>query len=535
MSITIEKNPALVALVGNRIEFKLKTDNNITTPGSIYVLELTFHEVADVGDSLLFEWGGDISINFDFVAVPDDSGTQLPTTPAFVDDWVFDLAVAMNLNYFINRDFIVTSALDVLTFTARDKGTLYIIDYSFEWAGTFPPSASSSGGANEVYRPFFKLGLQVLIESAGDYIKIAEDLLAVDADAEALFDIHKTFTDYIESEFKFPEASDQLFILRENLNREYKIRYYEIFGSGIVPQILTESASFWAMNSGISHIQEAIYNRQDSSYWDKLTYDNWFLTWQPLSKKIDRYTTEKLYFLVQDGTAITKLNQRVKIYYRNGTTTSSPHVLKGEIVSPKNKGVYEMVCTLNVLQLPGYDDETIEKYDVWIEDQNDDRISEIRTYELDYEYPENVREFIFRNSLGGFDTLRCTGDFIDNLEYDRTDISKVLGEDFTEKNHQISAHSVSESKVYQANTGWKEAEDVSWIRDFLLSKEVFQIITRKLMPVVITSTKATQSIDRDDFYSISFEYRRAFKNEYFSKQILHADFNDDFNDDFANE
>lgn len=154
---------------------------------------------------------------------------------------------------------------------------------------------------------------------------------------------------------------------------------------------------------------------------------------------------------------------------------------------------------------------------------------------MDYNHYEKVRYFLFRNSLGGFDTLRITGDVTDGIEFERTDISKVLGEDFTEQNHQQATGDVKEIKTYQANTGWKSEEAVSWIRDFLLSKQAYQMIAGKLVPILITSSNAMQRADRQDLFSISFEYRRAFKNEFYTKQIVNADFNDDFDDDFVNE
>lgn len=535
MAVSLENSPALVAPAGNLIGFKLQTDNNIETPGVKSKFQVNFLEVALEDDTMTFAWANE-DLEFTFKDAPDDSGLQLPTSPAGLNDWVAAVAVAMDLNYLINRDFLVSSIAGSLIFNARNTGAKYDITWSVVWAGANDPTDSLiTAGVDEVPRPFFKIGLQVLISSGADFIKIAEDLLPVDANKQALFDIRETFTDYIDSEFKFPESSVELMIERPNINREYLVRFYERFGSDITPQKMTESTSFWALNAGLSKVQEAIYNRQDSSYWDKLTYDNWFLTWQPKTKFVDRYQIEKLYFLVQDATVITELNLRVLIHYNNDTETIPPHELKDTIAGPVDKAVYEISCTLNTLQIFGYDDDSIEYYEVWIEDQNYARISEIRRYVMDYEYHEHVRIFLFRSSLGGFDTLRCTGDFVDSLEHNRTEISKVLGEDFTEKDHQIAAGKVTESKVYQANTGWKTLEDITWIRDFLLSKQVYQTIVGKLMPVVITSTRAIQRADKQDLYSISFTYRRAYENEFFSKQLAHADFNDDFNDDFANE
>lgn len=529
MSITVESSPSLVAIIGNRIGFKLSTDNNIETVGIVTQAYITFATVGLANDSFTIDWEGH-SIQFTCKVTPDDSGTQIPTTPANIADWVAAVAAAVGLNYQVDQDFVVTSSGPELRLTAREKGLGNVVSLESDWTGA-APGLSGAEGTDEVARLFFKLGIQVLIKSGVTFNRISEDILPVDSANKASFDIRRNFADQLDSVFKFPEASDQLMILRENMCREYKVRYFERYGSDLTVQKIGESASFWVLNAGISYLQEAIYNRQDSSFWDKLGYNLYFLTWQPKTKYIDRYQTEKLYYLVQ--AAIANLLLKIEINYNDATPQSI--LTKDTTAGPTNKGVYELALTLNVLQLAGYDQGNIDNYRVWMEDGASNRISEIRTYVMDYEHHEYVRCFLFLNSLGGFDTLRTTGDVSDGIEHERTEISKVLGEDFTEMDHQVAAGSVYETKVYKANTGWKEAEDISWIRDFLLSKQVYQLIAGKLVPIVITSTKATQRIDKEDLYSISFEYRRAFKNEFYSKQIVHADFNDDFNDDFANE
>lgn len=527
MPITVQASPPLVAISGNPIRFKLSTDNNLETAGSVIQATLTFTAKGVADDTLTIAWGSQ-TIVFTVKANPDSSGEQIPDAPPALPDWVTAIAVAIGLNFYIDRDFVLTSAGNDLIFTAREKGSDYSI--TADKTGAMAFNFAETGGDDQVARTFFKIGLQVLIKSGATFTKIAEDIMPVNANSESLFDIRRTFADQLESDFAFPESSDQLMILRGNMCREYRVRYYEQFGSDITPQKLTESASFFALKAGISHLQEAIYNRQNSSYWDKIGYNQFFLTWQPLTKFIDRYQPEKLYFLVRSTTLMASIKLRIKIYYLGGTDNT---VLKGTVANPQNKGVYEICCSLNVLQLPGYDADQIEKYDVWIDNHADERVSEIRTFVMDYENHEIIRYFLFRNSLGGFDTLRTTGIGMDGAEYERTDISKVLGEGFTEKDHQDATGSALEVKTFTVNTGWKTDEDIEWMRDFLLSKQVYQVTGRKLVPIVTTTTKAAIHKDKEGLFDLDFAYRRAYRNEHYSKQIPYAEFTDDFNDDFA--
>jgi hypothetical protein len=57
----------------------------------------------------------------------------------------------------------------------------------------------------------------------------------------------------------------------------------------------------------------------------------------------------------------------------------------------------------------------------------------------------------------------------------------------------------------------------------------------KLVPVYVTTTQARHRADREDLYYLEFEYRRSFQSEFYSREIVTAEFTDDFNDDFPNE
>jgi hypothetical protein len=201
---------------------------------------------------------------------------------------------------------------------------------------------------------------------------------------------------------------------------------------------------------------------------------------------------------------------------------------------PPDKGVIELTVSPAIVKGSATKPDQINYYQVWLEYQAA-RISEIRTYYMDYTTCENPRYFLFLNSLGGYDTLRTTGNQEDTLEYDRVSISKILSIDFTETNHETATGFVSESMFYKANTGWRTREEVSWLRDFFLSKQVFLLNVNKLVPVVVTTTQARHRIDKENLYFLEFEYRRSYTSQYYSREIVTAQFGDDFNDDFPNE
>jgi hypothetical protein len=380
-------------------------------------------------------------------------------------------------------------------------------------------------------KTFYKIGLQLLIKIDSSWVGVGEDLLPVNPSGDAVFDIHNLFADRIYPEFTWPEKTSLTFMdLRPHSSAEYRILYYEQYGNPVIPGSLEQSDSFYALIGGVSKLQEAIYNRQNSSFWAKLTYNMYFLTWQPKTKNVSINQVEKLFFLAQSE--MTHVSYRISFYFLDGTSQLS--VAFTAIDLPPDKGVIELTVSPAIIKGSASNPDLIDYYQVWLEYQSV-RISEIRTYHIDYAPYENPRYFLFLNSLGGYDTLRTTGNQEDTLEYSRISINKILAVNFTELDHEAAINSVSESMTYKANTGWRTREEISWLRDFFLSKQIFLINVNKLVPIIVTTTQARHRTDQEDLFYLDFEYRRSYISDFYSREIVTAEFTDDFNDDFPNE
>lgn len=531
MAISVENTPPKVELSGIPVLFELLSDNFIQTAGQVAILQVSFSATANEDEYFILSWGV-IEITFTCKANPDTSGTQFQDGSVIANlvDWVALLATYLNLNYYLQKDFIITSGGSILIITSKLKLENKTLTYTN--GGTTGTQILNQPGIDTELRPFFKIGLQTLIKEDSGYIPISEDLQSVDSTGTAIFNIQIPLNAQLTPEFNFPEASDEIIIYRPLVCREYIIKYYERFGSPPENQQITiYETIYFALLGGISYLQRAIYNRQDSNYWAKVTYNEYFLTWQPVRKIINKLQTEKLYFLIYDNWA----EIRLKIHVHYNDETPDFLTTKDTVSNPEQYQVYEMCLSNNILQLPGWDEDIIEMIEIHISDQADERISEFRYYTYDYGYHENSREFFFLNSLGGWDTVRTTGQAINELEYERTNINKVLNYDFTEKDRQISQLKPSETKIFKVNTGWKSEDDVDWLRDLLLSTETYQIIYGKLVPINIISKKIFQKRDNSKLFFLEFEYQRAFTNEFYTKELLASEFNDDFNDDFANQ
>ena len=530
--LTVLKSPPIVALTGNPVRFHLQSDNFLEQSGAKIFFELAFTSggTGFKDDWIELRWNGKV-VRFVCKPNPDSSGTEVFDNSEYdvLDDWLARFTKSISLNYYLSSDFTISCESQSVILQARELGNQYAIEWDCSWTSANKPLAGMSG-RGQIARPFFKVGMQVLLLSGDTWMTIGEDLLPVNDLGVTTFDIHRLFDDRVYSLFRYPESTQPLMLIRPNACREYHVRYYEQYGGELTAQQVTESGSFFILSGGISRIQEALYNRTNTSLWEKLTYNNYFLTWQPREKWITRYQTEKLFFLLQHEIPLLVL--RIAFFFKDGTGNHSYPM--GSIENPTPKKVYELTVTPSVMQVPGWETDQLDYYQVWLEDETMIRISEIRTYRIDYTFREHVRLFLFQNSLGGFDTIPITGQMEDYLEYDRAPVHCVPGSDYSEMNHRLNNFSVTESRVFKANTGWITPEGAAWIRDFFLSKQVFELINGKPVPVVITTTQALHRKDGEELFSIDFEYRQSFSTDHYTWEAVAADLSDDFNEDFAN-
>ena len=528
--LSILKSPPLVALLNNPIRFQMQTDNHVQELGSPVVFTIEFSGTGYEDDWIQLSWNGH-TVRFVCKPQPDSSGTQIHdnSTIDLVSEWVDRLAASFRSNYYLSLDFKVTSSGNTVGLEAREVGPEYALSWEVSWTSADKPVAGISG-SNLKLRPFFKAGLQVILKAGEDWILIGEDRQPVDGVGMVTFDLQRLFADHVYSAFRFPESTTPLILLRPDACREYRIRHYEQYGSDLMVQSVTESESFFVLSGGISPIQEAIYKRQGTSYWEKLQYNGYFLTWQPKEKPVTRHQTEKLYYLLP--MAVSRLILRRAYFFTDGTGNHLEPAFS--IDDPEPMKVYELNITPSIQNVPGWETDLLDYFQVWMEDEKMNRISEIRTYRMDHTRCENPRLFFFRNSLGGYDTLRTTGDQEDSLEYERTTVDVETGSGFTEQDHRFSQFTVTETRVFKANTGWITPENSAWIRDFFLSRQVFRILGTKLVPIVITTTQVVHRRDRRELCSMDFEYLYSFSNDQYNREVVGANMNDDFNEDFAN-
>ncbi|MBW6475234.1 MAG: hypothetical protein K0B14_19055, partial [Anaerolineaceae bacterium] len=509
----------IVSLSGDPVHFRFLSDSSIESVGVPASLTLVFGSTGRDGEALTISWGID-SVSLVFRDEPDDSGFELSSgaIEPLLSKWTELVAREMASNYLINRYYSVSSLGGSVTFTARQTGNEYSLRH--EATGIDGIWFSSIAGSDSILRPFFKVGVQVVLGAAENSQILGEEYLPVDVAGSVTFDLHDFFSDSPSTTFSFPEAADNLGIIHPESCREYYVRYFEQYGTPPIPRKINTAGPFYVLNGALSTVQEGRYRREGSDFWSKLCYNQYFLTWQPKVKTVDRYQVEKLFYLVRDEYPF--IVMRVETYFVGGISTNP--VPKCLIETPVKMGVYEFICSLSVLQLDGWDTEFIDYYEVWIEDDQVNRISEIRRFYVNQDEIPFVRYFLFRNSIGGWDTLRTSGKFSPIFEYERSTAIRIPGLEMTDQDHRLIQTGVAEEKTYSASTGWLTREQMDWIRDFCLSGEIYEVQGQNLIPVVLTSKTARQAKDGENLWFLDFEYTRSVTDEYYTREVVGAPF-----------
>lgn len=524
--------PAVV-LSGNKIPLKLQASTNmyeVTGKNAVIVLHPLVAGVADdYVDLLLF---GE-TVRFTCKAAPDNSGAQFHDNSLnqSLPDWIALFADDLSKNYLISRyyDVDVTNVDNVgadIVITAKQPGAAYTLNLVTQ-NGTLSiyPDPTNRTGIDGTLRAFY--GIVVLLYCNTEFV--SELVLNIDNDGLAEVDVSGLLKPYLTPEFEWPESDADFIFPRTGSIASWYFLYGERWGVSEY-QATTKSDTYNVLFGGVSWMQQAKYNADNITFWVKLCNNKYFLSWAPVSKYIGPEEPLKLYFL--NHSAATTLKAQVKLYYASGNNTITIDTVTGVA----DKAVHEIVLSPVKLVYTGLADNTLVKIDVWIDNENDVPVSEVRTFIFDYTHYEHTRYFLFRNSLGAYEVLRTTGLLHKSEEYDREMASVDVASDYTGKDRQEVSVSNFEQQKYTLSAGWLSRyanadEYRNWLRDFSLSKEVYQLVGSSIKPVRLISTNLDHGKDRDSVKGFTFEFVNAFTDEHFTKEITWNLFNGSFNSD----
>lgn len=113
--------------------------------------------------------------------------------------------------------------------------------------------------------------------------------------------------------------------------------------------------------------------------------------------------------------------------------------------------------------------------------------------------------FVFENSFGVRETFYCRSTLETSSEYDRAG---------TYINGAYSNYRIEEKRMYKANTGPLQSQELEWLEDLLRSRSI-SLLNGEMVDraITITSSEAKRMDDYDALPSYSIEYRLSDKQQ----------------------
>ncbi|MCX6232751.1 MAG: hypothetical protein NTZ33_14530 [Bacteroidetes bacterium] len=494
--ISTTKFPDALALVENPVWVGLHTDNlysGVNTKASIH---LKFTSFATAGDSFCLNFMGNAMV-FSFATFPDNTGTQLlPDGGGLpINIWYNILCTVLSKNYLVSKYYKAeVTSLGVMLSAIVSGSDYNITATAINVAGM---TSTPTSGIDAVQREGFKIILQLL--SATDDI-VYEEVLDVDASGNAAVDISEILLPQLENKFTFPSVSYATFIKHSGMCKAFSVRFAEKYENTVF--VFSQKYAFHAIKAGISKLDQAVFNSNNSSFYAKLLATKGFLTNAPRVQHITPTGRGRLYFCNMQG--YTTIKTMVEFYVDN----SLDETVAQETISG--------LAAFDVLELITdpyfYIGPSNNKFVFYLTDNDDNPISEKVTYIIDTDTYYNSREILFRSGQGGYDIFMMKGAGIADADFERKLFNKALPLNFTTDTTETSQGNVLQHKNLTVNSGWITAAELMWLNDIFMNKEVYLLLNNKAVPFVIINKKQTLKKDNNFLYSLEIELQESYSN-----------------------
>lgn len=287
---------------------------------------------------------------------------------------------------------------------------------------------------------------------------------------------------------------------------------------------------FRALAGGASRIMRGFLKDESKELIDFITDEQKFLTWMPDEMRVHPRQPVRLFFY---SSSQIDMNVRAEVFYTDGTSETT---LLQDYPGVNLRYLVEISCGIPEMHLHLIDiNKKIQKYQVWLVDGDWTRITEKRTFIVDYKQYERNNLFFFRNSFGVIETFWAHGNRKDEVEASKSQHHYPL----TKPSSKIGSLRASRGEfqqMFQTNTGYFPKKHRSYILDFLNSDEVWYPAGWAIHPVIVEAERWNFGEDQVDVFDLDFTFSMAHKENYYSAEppveSPFGDFNNDFNNDF---
>ncbi|WP_019986278.1 DUF5977 domain-containing protein [Rudanella lutea] len=284
----------------------------------------------------------------------------------------------------------------------------------------------------------------------------------------------------------------------------FYVRQWVENGGALVAGTDKTLALEYALKGRLSVEQFAVWG--DQFFTTYLAQSRQFLSWQPAEKWVDVAQPEWLYYLVNFTPKPTELRLRVEVVYSDGTSET---LTLATTTGVTQYTVYSVAVGFAALGLASR--ETAEKwvhsYTVWIANEANARLSQARTYYVNRDYEANVLYLVYANSLGGFDTFRCTGQSSRQLTARGLTAQRALEPNYLPSTAELFSANRAADRSLTVATGLLDGDRLDAVSELVLAEEIYVVAKEGLVALLPVDTQLALQSDDEELAGRVLTYR----------------------------
>ncbi len=342
------------------------------------------------------------------------------------------------------------------------------------------------------------------------------------------FDLSRILNDHIntydyQSRLNFSQAK----IFTKTI-RHYRLTVTEYFDNRFDSETHSSNPEFYAIKGGID---KYIWGKSDDFITGHAANSKMPLTWLPSRMRIGRQQPFFLGCLNADAEDKTNLVIKASINYLNGSNVLQTADL--DITDPFQSFLHlqQKQIVMYPAGIPNLDLETlvgsakIISYSVYL-DSDQGQVTTPFEFLVDRNYYPVQRYFMYRNSLGLIDLIRCTGkadqkiDITTGLATRNRDLiidNNTPSFDYNSEQAERFEFELLRNETIRVFSGKKTRREVQCFQDFLSSDMKFEYIpSHGLVPIILDNKSFALSKDNDPIPSFTFSYKYADENYTFT-------------------
>lgn len=297
-----------------------------------------------------------------------------------------------------------------------------------------------------------------------------------------------------------PPALDKV-IPQQNAVKAYKLRSWaerdgvEVVDSEVISEVK------YAIKAALG--EEDFPNYKEAFFTSYMDEKMPFLTHQPNGMAVSKTMPVCLSWLCNISPVPVTVRMVANVRCLNA---DSRYVLMDAVAGVQNT-VFNWLCGYErVKEFDGSFDSDYRFYDVFLVDEENKIVSEVRRFYVDHHYFESERHFVFNNSLGGFDAIRATGGGAETVNVSTELKERPTGANDTMSDGNVLVVSKEGERGLVINTGSQtDPEWLDYLEELVWAEQIY-IVENELKPLVLKTNSYAKRADGEDIGSRVFEF-----------------------------